>query len=272
VIVINYLEYMNYTVLSTKQSELLERLIVRHGQIVTFQDILKQAKENWDYQQTKNVITKLVKNGWLIRIKKELYAISDLSNRGFLSLSFYAVAGLLVKESYVSFEYALQHYGMFDQLAGKTISVSLKKFKTVSLSNMEYSFIKTKEKLFFGFQEFTIDDRIVRIATAEKALIDIVNFRKNKYAIDLVIEKLTEQKHNLDFELLATYLKEFSEATIKTFGFIFDLLKIDSTHIYCLVENSIKIKHSTHRMLAGDKKFNAKWRLYYDEYFDKYAK
>lgn len=262
---------MKYTILSTKQSELLERLIVEHGQIVTSQDIFNQAKENWDYQQTKNLITKLVKNGWFIRIKNGLYAISDLSNRGFLSLSFYTVAGLLVKESYVSFESALQYYGMFDQLAGKTISVSLKKFKMVLLNNMEYDFIKTKEQLFFGFQEATIDNRIVRIATAEKALLDIINFRKSKYAVDLVIEKLVEHKNSLELVRLVEYLKEFSEATIKTFGFIFDLLKIDSGDIYRLAENSIKTKHSTHRMLLGDKKFNAKWRLYYDEHFDKYA-
>jgi len=262
---------MNYTVLSTKQSELLEQLIVKHGQIVTSQDIFSQAKEIWDYQQTKNLITKLVKNGWLVRVKNGLYAISDLSNRGFLSLSFYTVAGLLVKDSYVSFESALQYYGMFDQLAGKTISVSLKKFKTVLLNNMEYSFIKTKEKLFFGWQEVMTDNRATRIATAEKALIDIINFRKSKYAVDLVIEKLTEHKHNLDLARLTDYLKEFSTATIKTFGFIFDLLDIDSANIYRLAENSIKIEHSTHRMMAGDKKFNAKWRLYYDEHFDKYA-
>ncbi|MFH0739650.1 MAG: type IV toxin-antitoxin system AbiEi family antitoxin domain-containing protein [bacterium] len=263
---------MNYTILSTKQSELLEQLIVKHGQIITSQDIFSQAKESWDYQQTKNLITKLVKNGWLMRIKNGLYAISDLSNRGFLSLSFYTVAGLLVKDSYVSFESALQYYGMFDQLAGKTISVSLKKFKTVLLNNTEYSFIQTKEKLFFGFQEEIIDNKATRIATAEKALIDIINFRKSKYAVDLVIEKLAEHKHSLDLARLAEYLKEFSQATIKTFGFIFDLLKIDSVDIYRLAENSIKIKHSTHRMLLGDKKFNAKWRLYYDEHFDKYDK
>ncbi len=240
------------------------------GQIVTSQNIFAEAKNNWDYQQTKNLITKLVKNGWLIRVKNGLYVISDLSNRGFLSLSFYVVANLLVLNSYVSFESALQYYGMFDQLTNKIISVSLKKFKTISLNNIEYNFIQTKGKFFFGWREILIDDKTVRIATAEKALIDIINFRKSKYAVDLIIEKIKEHKNNLDFTQLVKYLKEFSEATIKTFGFIFDLLNIDSTSIYRLAENSIKNKHSTHRMLANDKKFNAKWRLYYDKYFDKY--
>lgn len=262
---------MNYTILSTKQGELLERLIVKYGQVVTFQNIFDQAKESWDYQQTKNLITKLVKNGWLMRLKKGLYVISDLTSRGFLSLSFYTIAGLLVKESYVSFESALQYHGMFDQLTNKIISVSLKKFKKVSLNGTEYSFIKVKEKMFFGYQEALIDNKNTRIATAEKALIDIINFRKSRYAVDLVVEKLKEHKRSLDFERLAMYLEECSVATIKTFGFIFDLLGIDSADVYRLAEGSIKTANSTHRMLSGDKKFNAKWRLYYDKYFDKYA-
>ena len=263
---------MNYTILSIKQSELLEKLIVKYGQIVTSRDIIEEAKDNWDHQQAKNLITKMVKNGWFMRIKNGLYVISDLSNRGFLSLSNYVGAGLLVKDSYVSFESALQHHGMFDQLTNKTISVSLKKFKTTLLNGTEYSYIKTKERLFFGWQEIMIDGKAARIAAAEKALIDIINFRKSKYAVDLVIEKVKEHKNDLNFERITEYLKEFSEATIKTIGFIFDLLNIDSADIYRLAEHSIKNRKSTHRMLSGDIKFNAKWRLYYDEYFDKYKK
>lgn len=261
---------MNHTILSIKQSQLLERLIVKHGQIVTSRDIFNEAEDNGHNQQTKNVITKLVKNGWLIRIKNGLYAVSDLSSRGFLSLSFYAVAGLLVKDSYVSFESALQYHGLFDQMTEKIISVSLKKFKTRSINQTEYSFIKTKEKLFFGWQEVIVDNHSVKIATPEKALLDMINFHKSKYAVDLVIEKIQNHQDDLTFSRMIEYSKNFSEVTIKTIGFIFDLLRIDSAPVYKLIEQSIKTKQSTHRMLAGDKKFNAKWRLYYDPYFDKY--
>jgi predicted transcriptional regulator of viral defense system len=261
---------MHYTILSEKQSELLEKLIVKYGKIVTFENILDTVRNDLEYQQAKNLVTKLIKNGWLVRIKKGLFVISDLSNRGFLSLSPYVVANALVQNSYISFEAALQYHGMFDQLLKKIISVSLLSFKMVLLNNTEYSFIKTNEKLFFGWQDVTIDNKTVHVAFVEKALIDIVNFRKNKYAIDLVAEKLKEYKNSINLVLLVEYLENFSEATIKTFGFIFDLLDIDSTDIYKLVENSIKVKNSTHRMLLGDKKFNTKWRLYYDDYFDKY--
>ncbi|MBI5413026.1 type IV toxin-antitoxin system AbiEi family antitoxin domain-containing protein [Candidatus Peregrinibacteria bacterium] len=258
---------MKYTtILSAKQGELLENLIVKYGNIVTIDNILTESEGWWDYKQSKNLITKLVKQGWLIRIKRGLYVISDLSTRGFLSLSSYVVANLLVKDSYVSFESALRHHGMFDQLTSKIISVSLKMYKTVQLQNIEYSFVKTKADYYFGWQEATIDNKTSRIATAEKALIDMVNFHKSIYAIDLVIEKLREHKNDLDFARLNEYVGMMSMTTIKIFGVIFDLLKIDSSQLLKFAKQS----KGAHRMIANTRAFNAKWRLYYDTYFDKY--
>lgn len=257
---------MKQTILSEKQSELLENLIVEYGQIITSDQIFSESKGTWDYKQAKNLITKLVKNGWLIRIKKGLYAISDLSSRGFLSLSPYIIANLLVTDSYVSFESALQQYGMFDQLTDKTVSVSLKKYKTVTLNSIEYSFIKTKPEYYFGWQDIVVNNKTSRIATAEKAIIDIVNFHKSQYAIDLVIEKLLEHKNDLNLTRLNEYLGKFSLTTVKVFGLVFDLLGINSDQLYKIVQ----AKHGTHWMLSGDTKFNAKWRLYYNPYFDRY--
>lgn len=148
----------------------------------------------------------------------------------------------------------------------KTVSISLKTFKAVKLNNMEYGFVKTKAHLYFGYEEEQIENNLVRIATAEKALIDMVNFHKNKLSIDVVIEKLMGHKNDLNFNRINEYLTQFSVTTIKIFGLIFDFLGIDSTRLHQLINT----KHGTHWMLAGDKKFNAKWRLYYDEYFEQY--
>ncbi len=256
---------MKQTILSTQQSALLEDLIVKYGQIVTSEQIYVQGKDVWDQKVAKNVITRLTRDGWLIRVKRGLYAISDLSNRGFLSLSPYVVAHLLVKDSYVSFESALAYHGMFDQLTNKTISISQVQYKSVRLQSVEYSFVKVLDKWFFGWEEVSIDNKTVRMATAEKALIDMIQFHKNKYTVDLVIEKLSLYKDSLDMEKMTEYLGKMSLTTIKTFGFLFDLLRIDSGDLY----NQVKLK-GTHLMLSGDTKFNAKWRLYYDAYFDKY--
>jgi len=266
VININDYVYMNKTILNSKESLLLENLIVNYGQVVSSEQIFDKATGLWDHGQTKNTIVKLRKNGWLVRIKKGLYVISDFGNRGFLSISPYLVANLLVPESYVSFWSAMQHHGMFDQLTDKTTSVSMKAYKTVKLNNMEYQFIKTQKKNYFGWQEFDIDGGKTRIATAEKALIDIVNFHRNKYSIDLVIEKIREHNKSLNFARLNKYLDNSSIATMKIFGFILDLIGIDSSGLH----KRISAKKSTHWMFKDSDRFSSKWRLYYDKYFDKY--
>lgn len=257
---------MKQTILSTKQSELLEKLIVKYGQIVTSEQIYAEDGGIEGRLRLKKMVTKLVSNGWLIRIKRGLYAISDFSNRGFLSLSSYVVANLLVKDSYVSFESALSYHGMFDQLTDKIISISKRQYKTVQLGGVEYSFVSVKDRFYFGWTEATVGNRVVRIATAQKALIDMVQFHKSKYSIDVVIEKLQEHRDGLNMGRLCEDVSKMSTTTVKIFGFVLDLLGIDSGALYSLV----KSRKGTHWMLTGDKKFNAKWRLYYDEYFDKY--
>ncbi len=252
--------------ISTKDSQILENLIIKHGQIITSQQIFSEASAFLSHKQTQYLITTLTKQGWLMRLKKGLYVISDLSTLGFLSLSSHVVANLLVKDSYVSFESALHHHGMFDQLTNKIISVSLKSHKTMRLQNFECGFVKTKTDYYFGWQEVAIDNKTARIATAEKALIDMIAFHKSVYAIDLVIEKLREYKNDLNFARLNEYVGKMSMTTVKIFGFMFDLLGIDSSQLLKIAKQS----RGAHRMIANARVFNAKWRLYYDAYFDKY--
>lgn len=257
---------MKKTTLATKDGELLEQLIAKYGKVVTARQIEAEAKQTWDYQQTHNRIQQLVKNGWLIRIKRGLYVISELSSRGFLSVSPYVIANLLVEESYVSFEAALAYRGMFDQFISQFTSVSLKQFKEKELDTIRYRFIKTQQKLFTGWESVEIENMSAKIAFAEKALVDMIHFRKGKYAVDLVIEKLQNYEEDLDIARLIYFASLASLKTVKTFGLVFDLLGLNSDQLL----QSLASSRSTHRMSSDDKTFNAKWRLYYDEYFEKY--
>ena len=257
---------MNKTTLAVKDGELLETLIVKYGKVATAKQIEAEAKGTWDYQQTHNRIQQLIKNGWLVRIKRGLYAVNDLSSRGFISVSPYVIAGLLVEDSYVSFEAALNFYGMFDQFVQQFISVSLKQYKTTDLESIQYRFIKTQENFFVGWEQVEIENMTAKIASAEKALIDLIHFRTGKYVVDLVIEKLQTYKEDLNIGKLVHYASLASQKTVKVFGLIFDLLSWNSNELSQYVVNN----RSTHWITANDKIFNAKWRLYYNEYFNNY--
>jgi len=257
---------MKKSALAVKDGKLLETLIAKYGKVATSKQIEAEAKGTWDYQQTHNRIHQLVKNGWLIRIKRGLYAINDLSSRGFLSITPYVVAGLLVEDSYVSFEAALNYHGMFDQFIQQYTSISLKQYKVTDLESIQYRFIKSKEKFFVGWEQVEIENMPAKIASAEKSLVDLIHFRTGKYVVDLVIEKLQAHGEDLSIANLIHYSSLASQKTVKIFGLVFDLLGWDSKELQQLLAGT----RSTHWINTKDETFNAKWRLYYDEYFDSY--
>lgn len=258
---------MKKTALATKDAALLDTIIAKYGQVVTAAQIQAETRLTWGEQQTKNRIIQLTNNGWLIRIKRGLYAISDLSNRGFLSISPYSVAHLLVEESYVSFEAALAYHGMFDQYTDQYISVSAKQFRNVELGSIHYRFIKTKLDMFNGWEEHQVEGLAARIATAEKALVDLIHFRKNKLVVDLLIEKLQGHRDSLDLARLYTYTANASKITVKIFGLVFDLLGWNSSAFSEL----LGADRSTHYLSRDDQTFSKAWRIYYDNYFDRYS-
>lgn len=251
---------MKKTILTAQQSQLLERLLLSYGTVVTTQQIYSQAQDFENDQRVKRAVASLVRNGWLIRIKRGVYGISDLCGRGFSSLSPYVVAHILAKDAYVSFESALSYHGLFDQLTDKIISISLSQQAQAHLQNMQYVFIKTQRRYFFGWQEVQLDNQLACIATPEKALVDTIQFRRSAYAIDLVREKLQEYPDDFDLEKLTRYISRMSTMTVKIFGLLFDVLNLDSTALYSLVTKT----STTHGTVTDLTNFSIKWRLYYD--------
>ncbi|MBU2437144.1 MAG: hypothetical protein KKE55_05565, partial [Candidatus Omnitrophica bacterium] len=99
------------TILSEKELNLIEDLIAKFGIIVSFEQIYSILKEKRNRQVVRNLVNKLTKNGWLVRIKKGMYAVASLESRGFLVTHTFKIAQILAPDSYISFEAALQHYG-----------------------------------------------------------------------------------------------------------------------------------------------------------------
>lgn len=248
------------TILSENESNIIESLLARYGSIVTFEQVYLELEKKISRPATRNFINKLVKNGWLVRIKKGVYAISSIDSRGFLALPIYKIAQILVDNSYVSFEAALQHHGMFDQQLAIIISVSIKSRQAPTLQGITYKFIKTKSELFYGWEGKRVENYLVKIATPEKALLDMLSFQRSAYSVDLVLEKLKEHKHDFDYERFNKFLKKQSLTVKRITGFLFDLAGIDSSHLY----NTVRHKKTSSFITAKSKKFNARWRLYFE--------
>lgn len=251
------------TGLSRMEADLLETLLAKHGEVVVFEDIFFELKDQKSRQQIRNLASKLTQSGWLVRLKKGVYCIASLESRGSTALSVFTIAYYLEKDSYVSLEAALQYYGMFDQLLRTITLLSLKERKGTKIGNTEYNFIHTNEKNFYGWEDNWEGSHKIRIATAEKALLDLLTFRRSSYTIDLVEEKLREYGRDLDWKKMIALTKRQTVRVQRIVGFLLDRLQIDTVDLLKQVA-----KHKGASFMTKDSKhFNAKWRLYYHNHF-----
>jgi len=248
-------------------TEILEQAIINFGSVVTFQQLTSLFEEPVKYARIR--ISKLVNQGWLTRIKKGVYVISEFSSRGSLSISHSAIINALVDEAYISFENALQYHSMFDQYISSVSAVTLTQKTSRKIDGISYQFIKTKPEYFYGWEIHEIDHQHVKIATAEKALIDLIQFHRTRYSVDLVLEKITEFKETINFDRLNSFILQANLTSQRIFGFLLDLAGINSLPLLNSIQDSQSVSYLSK---SENNIYNHKWKLYYDEFFTHYTK
>lgn len=253
---------MKKTILSKKDLEILEKVISRYGYIVSFND-LRALLEGFSDNALKKRVRLLTQRGWLIRIKRGVYAVANLESHSFSNISPLVISRVFIPDSYVSFEFALNYHGLFDQLPNTVTAVSTANPKTYYFQDLEYQFVKAKPEMMVGYVEITIDGQKARVAEIEKALLDFLHFRKDSYTVDLVLEKLREAGAELNLKKLADYAELYPVTVQRRMGFLLDIAGIDSQKLY----EHIKDVPGFTKLTKNSIKFNAKWRLYYEDRF-----
>lgn len=254
---------MNNIILNSTQLTFLEDLMLHGGKVVIYEEIAPLAPGDSDVLK-RQFVSQLAKAGWLVRIKKGIYQVADISSLGTLTLSRYVIAQILAPGSYVSFEAALQFHGMYDQLLKTTTSVSLSQRPAVTVQGYHYRFVKTGEKFFFGFEEHTLDDETAGIAFPEKALIDMVQLHRSAHSTDRVAEGLSEHRESIDPERLLAYLLRSNLTTQRIFGLLLEALDLPYDEVLL---RSAQQGQATSKLTPDSTEYNARWRLYHPPAF-----
>jgi predicted transcriptional regulator of viral defense system len=173
----------------------------------------------------------------------------------------------MVEEAYISFESALQHHGLFDQLLTNINAISLKQYKTTTIDSITYKFIKTQQQFFYGWNTYEIDGQSVKIARLEKALIDLIQFHRSRYSTDLVLEKLLAFQNDIEHQRLVEFALKSNLTTRRIVGFLMDFSGMDSNELHASVANRQSVSSISK---TENNRYNHKWKLYYDQYFEQY--
>lgn len=127
----------------------------------------------WKDDFYRNNFTNWVNSGKIIRLKRNVYTISDDEKNSNTSFS---IANNMYAPSYISLHTALKYYGIIPEEIFSITSISTNKtykFKT-KLGDFYYNNVKTK--MFFGY-DIIKDERNgydFKIAYPEKAIIDLL--------------------------------------------------------------------------------------------------
>jgi predicted transcriptional regulator of viral defense system len=245
-----------------KDIEIIQKLLLEKGRIVKHSDLTDFLS---NYSNINNKISNLAEKGFLVNLRRGVYYISKLGSLGYTSISNYIIANSIGEQSFVSFEAALKYHGMFDQGLKKIRSISRKQYLDKTIEEITYAYITVKESSYFGYEDVKVDGGNARVATKERALLDLIEYRRSVSNISLFYEKLKNYSEEIDYKRLILYAENYSQITIKIVGFLLD--KIDENSEYL---NSLINEKSTSRISENSDKFSNKWRLYYDSALDEH--
>jgi len=160
--------------------------------------------------------SRYVKQGLLLRIKKNMYVLREAWNAAGREEKF-SLANLGQVPSYISLMTALDYYEITSHVQRDFFeSVAVKRSKEIHIKGSVFRYVKVTSALYFGFKK----EKGFFIATPEKALLDAFYLMSyGRYSLD--IPALDEMK--LDRDEIKRLSREFPLKTqnmLKKYGYL----------------------------------------------------
>lgn len=165
------------------------------------------------YKKPRDKVTRHLKNGDIIRIKKGLYIFGDSYRKGPVYPEI--LANLIYGPSYISCEFALSSYGIIPEAVRVITSVTTEKnkeFETI-LGTFKYKHLKLNRYLPGKTMLEADAKRKFLIATKEKALADTLFFSPRIDSVGEMLDHLTENLR-IDLEITDFNLKSMKDIAL----------------------------------------------------------
>lgn len=183
-----------------------------------------------DYTNPHDFLFRLVKRGDLIRLKNGFFVIAEKIKKS--PVPYPQIGNLLYGPSYISFEWALQFYGMIPEgvyVITSTSSTKSKNFKT-PLGTFLYTYL-SHSRFSIGIDQKENFAGKFLIATPEKALADLIHFKsKHLNPKDLLVDLIEGRRidedvlKGLDKALLSEIAENYRSRTVTNLTYALGLL------------------------------------------------
>ena len=117
------------------------------------------------------VLYRYAKNGFIIRLKRGLYAFPDTLPPDLF------ITNKLYEPSYISLQFALSYHGVIPETVYEITSITTKATRRFKVRGKIYTYRRIKRQAFSGYQAERQAGVSFLIADPEKAFVDLLYFR-----------------------------------------------------------------------------------------------
>jgi predicted transcriptional regulator of viral defense system len=246
-------------------SDLLTEITRQGKRIFTFKDAARAFGS--DGQSLRDLLSTLVKRGWLQRIEKGKYLILPFEagrEREWTEHEF-IIASYLIQPYYIGFRSALNYYGYTEQISRTVfIASTRRKLKSsLEISGVTYRFVSKSDQKFFGYKQIAIDGYQVNISEPEKTIVDCLDQLRYCGGITEVAKALWYGRDELDFIKIAEYSRQNgNRAASQRLGYLIEILGFRADKATDILLRSISGRYAYLDSLSGSKgKHVDRWKI-----------
>lgn len=216
----------NINGLSTQQAEFLSHLAASGKNIFSTQ----QAQAYWGSSAyTANVLSRLVRKGWLQRLERGVYMLLPLAAgpERFWSESAYVIVPHLIQPAAVAYWSALHYWNMTEQIPGVVFVQSTRRKRPLEVLGMRFRFITVREAHFFGVLRRSLDGKPIYVTNREKTLLDAAARPDLSGGIIQLAQALQAAHSDINWTRLDSYLVRWGGGVVvKRLGYLLETLAL----------------------------------------------
>lgn len=212
------------------------------------------------------VLSELVKENRLIRLKREVYLYVPEGYQENWTASNFWIGANLVQPYAISFWSALNHWGLTEQLPKRTYIQTTKSIANNSknILGSEYQFIRLNPKRFFGITQIWVANHQVNITDQEKTLTDCLAFPAYCGGISEAVKGLYNFYQTNQSKNIIDYAEKMGQSVLKRLGYLLEILEVSSEEELNKIKSLITNPNPAvlePLLSAENSQWNSKWKL-----------
>lgn len=225
--------------------------------VFSFQDAVKIIG---DVSNTKKALKAMIGKGEISKIKRDLYAVIDLSTGDNFSNRF-IIASKITDNSFISYHSAFEFYGFYNQTYNTVQVSSLNRFSNFTYDGYNYSYYQTNSD---------IEVEVIqgaRVTSIERTVVDSINMLGKVMDVEELI-KCLDLIHIIKEEKIKNMLLYYDKDILyRKVGYILSFYKeefdlSDSFFDFCKSHSNIKNYGNISNGEIKKLEFISEWGLY----------